>query len=475
MPTEKILIFIPTYNEHENVEKLYAEIAGLSLNADILFMDDNSPDGTGAILEQLAKKNKEITVLHRSGKLGIGSAHVGGIRWAYEHNYKILVTMDCDFTHSPEDIKNLLKFSQDYDVVVGSRYMNKNSLDGWNIFRKTLTNLGHFLTRICLGMPYDATGAFRLYRLDKIPKELFSLIQSKGYSFFFESLYAIQQNKFKIKEIPIILPPRVYGHSKMSIKEAYHSFERLIRTYILTLTNKNNYKLPSRQSTALGADNTKESWDMYWKGKQHAHSKVYDSIAEFYRKFIIKKSLNYFINQHFKPGTKVLHAGCGSGQVDVDIVKNFSITAMDISAPALEIYQKTNSVGCKTVLGSILKTSFEAGTFDGIYNLGVMEHFSTQEIQTILLEFKRILKAQGKIVLFWPHENGSSVTFLKFVHFILNNIFKKNIKLHPDEISRLKSKQHAQNIIEQSGLVFVDYYFGPKDLFTQAVVVAQKD
>ena len=186
----KTLIFIPTYNEVENVERIYREIKSLNLGTDILFLDDNSPDGTGKLIDGLVEKNNDTFIIHRSGKLGIGSAHQAGIKWAYGRSYEILVTMDCDFTHSPSYIINFIRHSVKSDIVVGSRYMKKHSLASWNLFRKFLTKLGHFLTVNLLNMPYDASGAFRLYSLKNIDKNIFSLIQSNGYSFFFESLFS---------------------------------------------------------------------------------------------------------------------------------------------------------------------------------------------------------------------------------------------------------------------------------------------
>ncbi len=147
------LIFVPTYNEAENVEALYRQIQTLGLEADYLFLDDNSPDGTGQIIERLAAENPRVHTFHRRGKLGIGSAHRDGIRWAHEHSYQVLVTLDCDFTHSPELIPEFLQCCSEYDVVVGSRYMNKNSLAGWSVLRRLLTAVGHFLTRTLLRMP----------------------------------------------------------------------------------------------------------------------------------------------------------------------------------------------------------------------------------------------------------------------------------------------------------------------------------
>ncbi len=224
MAEGKKLIFIPTYNEVENVERIYREIQSLALGADLLFLDDNSPDGTGKLIDELVAKNDNTFVIHRTGKLGIGSAHQAGIKWAYDRQYELLVTMDCDFTHSPSYIINFIRHSDKADIVVGSRYMKKHSLATWNLFRKFLTNLGHFMTVNLLNMPYDASGAFRLYCLKRIDRNIFSLIQSPGYSFFFESLFILHFNKKNIFEIPIELPARTYGTSKMTFSDVWKSF-----------------------------------------------------------------------------------------------------------------------------------------------------------------------------------------------------------------------------------------------------------
>jgi dolichol-phosphate mannosyltransferase len=219
MGNRKILVMVPTYNERENVQKMCQDLSTVDIPADILFIDDNSPDGTGDVLDGLVKKNPRVLVIHRPGKLGIGSAHKDGIAWGYFQGYTHLVTMDCDFTHSPENIPDLLQYADEYDVVVGSRHMREDSLSGWNLWRKCITRTGHVLTTVLLKMPYDATGAFRLYRLDHIPPELFRSVSSNGYSFFIESLAILNLNRFRIKEIPIALPPRTYGHSKLRFSD----------------------------------------------------------------------------------------------------------------------------------------------------------------------------------------------------------------------------------------------------------------
>lgn len=219
----KTLIFIPTYNERDNVPRMCKEIHNLGLDADLLFVDDNSPDGTADILESLKPTFSRLIVRRRSGKLGIGSAHVEAIQWAYKQGYDLMVTMDGDFSHSPLDIPSMLLAAVESDIVVGSRWIHSNSLPGWNVYRKFMTSLGHLLTRFVLGIPQDASGAFRAYRLDRLARALFTHINSKGYSFFFESLFLIHQNGYTIAEVPIILPARTYGHSKMTFADVWNS------------------------------------------------------------------------------------------------------------------------------------------------------------------------------------------------------------------------------------------------------------
>jgi len=232
------LIFIPTYNESENVEELIKDISAEKLNVDLLFVDDNSPDGTGKILDNLSNQHSNMKVIHRNKKLGIGSAHKCGINWAYNNGYKNLITMDSDFTHKPEYLNHFLKESKNYHIIVGSRYILKESLKEWSLLRRILTLTANFLTKILLNIEHDATGAFRLYNLEKIPKKIFESIESEGYSFFFESLYIFNINNFSIKEIPIELPARTYGSTKMKTSDAIKSLLQLGNLFIQRLFTK---------------------------------------------------------------------------------------------------------------------------------------------------------------------------------------------------------------------------------------------
>ncbi|MGK5082332.1 glycosyltransferase [Bdellovibrionota bacterium FG-1] len=532
--TDRPLVFIPTYNESENVEPLFLEIQNLGLELDVLFVDDNSSDGTGQILDQLAQKHSNVKVVHRSGKLGIGSAHKAGIRWAYDHGYQHLVTMDCDFTHPPRYIPEILKKATGgvssafpveamgtssrlpadeaagrrvdqsalpvrcgseatenevcgqyrrctnggYDIVVGSRYLQENSLKEWNFYRKVLTYTGHFLTGLLLGMKYDATGGFRYYRLSTIPRYAYDVVTSDGYSFFFESLYVFHFNKYKIAEIPIPLPKRTYGHSKMVFTEIKNSVRLLFTIYFKTLFNREKFEIyePFSTDPSQKPNPDEQGWDSYWANqKSHAGGLLYDAIAAFYRKFIIRRSLNWFTEKYFSPGAAILHAGCGSGQVDADIRNHFKITGLDISLNALHFYKRTNKDLCKTLHGSIFEIPMPSRSLDGIYNLGVMEHFTESEICKILGEFHRVLKPKGRMVILWPPEFGLSVLFFKSLKWVFTHILrKKDVKFHPDEITRVRSKKQVIQLFESAGFSVLEYYFGPKDVFTYSVICLEK-
>lgn len=471
-----ILIFVPTYNEAENVEEIYRQILAQGIGADLLFIDDNSPDGTGDILDGLAAGNPQVHVVHRAGKEGIGSAHMEGIDWAYKNGYKILITMDCDFSHPPGYIKNLIQDAENHDVVVGSRFLGDGGLEGWNWYRKLMTHVGHSLTRFFLKLPYDATGAFRLYRLDHIPSGVFELVHAKGYSFFFQSLHILYQNRCTIKETPVVLSARTYGESKMRFKDIKDSVLTLVHTYFSAQINpelfihSDPFELPENAPVL----NDRQGWDAYWNLKKGNGVLVYDLIAVFYRKYIIRRTLNYFLRRHFNKGAKVLHAGCGGGQVDTEISKWLDISAMDISVPALSFY-KRNNPNVKTLIhGDLFHIPCEDEQYDGIYNLGVFEHFDQTDIHRILREMHRVVRPGGKLVIFWPPEFGLSVVFLKGVHFILNRVLKADVKLHPAEISRVQSRKQIATVFKKASFEVVEYYFGMRDAFTYSVIVATK-
>jgi dolichol-phosphate mannosyltransferase len=216
IPKNDILVAIPTYNERDNVALLYKAIKSLQLPIDFYFIDDNSPDGTGEILDEIAALDSSVHVLHRSGKLGLGTAHIEAFRYARKNNYHFLITMDADFTHDPKYIPQLLAQKDNNDIVIGSRYISGGGMSGWGKLRLPFTYFWRWMIRICLGMPYDCTGAFRLYRVSKLDPAIFEKLDSRGFSFCMESIYFFKKAGLTIDQIPIQAQSRLHGESKLS-------------------------------------------------------------------------------------------------------------------------------------------------------------------------------------------------------------------------------------------------------------------
>jgi dolichol-phosphate mannosyltransferase len=470
----RTLIFIPTYNEHDNVRQMCEEILGLGLDADLVFMDDASPDGTGRILDELAQRHARVAVVHRTGKQGIGSAHLAGIALAYERNYTRLVTLDCDFTHSPSLIPAFLEASRDTDVVLGSRYLEPASLPGWTLFRKSLTTLGHLLTQSLLNLSEDATGGFRVYNLETIPRALFDLVQSRGYAFFFESLFILQRNGFRLTELPIALPARTYGSSKMTLQEVQRSVSTLLSLFVQEQSDPSRFRMNRGLPEIDRSLFDPQDWNEYWSRKQHRANVVYDAIATLYRNAVIKRRLESTIKREFPRGASLLHAGCGSGQIDMNLHEHARITAIDISEKALGLYGRHNARAHAVHHASILDLPFGNEMFDGAYNLGVVEHFGGEDLLRGFSEIRRVLKPKGKLVVFWPHAYASSVMVLNSAHWLLNDVLGKNIRLHPPEVSLVHSSREAKELLSAAGLRLTSYDFGMKDFLVQAVVVAER-
>src|SRR5581483_1378599 len=213
---DKILIFIPTYNERDNITALYQEIKKLPFQITILFCDDNSPDGTGSFLDELAAHDAQVKVIHRPAKLGLGTAHKLCFEYAYHNNFDYLLSMDADFTHDPCYIPDLLAKKDEADIVIGSRYIAGGGMQGWNRIRLPFTYFWRNAIKYGLGLPYDSTGAFRLYKVKILVPEVYNTFKSKGFAFGLESLYRLKHYGAKITEVPICARNRKYGESKLS-------------------------------------------------------------------------------------------------------------------------------------------------------------------------------------------------------------------------------------------------------------------
>ncbi len=225
---QKGLVIVPTYNEAGNIAELILKIYQQGLGLDILVIDDNSPDGTGRIAEELASE-APVKVMRRKGKLGIGSAHKDGFRYAMEQGYYWAITMDADFSHSPEVLPQLLAGTSTADVVIGSRYIPGGGLAGWSWPRRLLTHTAHWMTQRLLGIPYDCTGGFRLYPVSVLRQIRFDEIRSEGYAFLIEMIDHVHRKGLSVHQIPIVINSRDKGQSKISRREVFRAVKTLLR------------------------------------------------------------------------------------------------------------------------------------------------------------------------------------------------------------------------------------------------------
>lgn len=216
----RVVVIIPTYNEAENLPKLVSALFSLPLDLRLLVVDDNSPDGTGRVADDLAGADRRIRVIHRAGKLGLRSAYVEGIHAALEDGADAVVQMDADFSHDPLRLPDMAKRIETCDVVLGSRYVAGGSVDrDWPTWRKALSGFANFYARSILGMPqHDITTGFRMWRSSTLRGMPLDSIRSSGYVFLVEMIYLAYCLGYDIGEVPIYFADRKFGASKMSLK-----------------------------------------------------------------------------------------------------------------------------------------------------------------------------------------------------------------------------------------------------------------
>jgi dolichol-phosphate mannosyltransferase len=220
----KVLVLVPTYNEKENIERMVMAVLKQGENIDLLIIDDNSPDGTGAIVDGLKESEPRLNILKRAVKLGLGSAYVAGFKYALQNGYDLIMEMDADFSHNPDDIPRLIDAAKDNDLVIGSRYCNGINIINWPIQRLLLSYLASKYVRVITGMPIkDPTGGFKCFHREVLEAIDLNNIHSGGYSFQIEMNYKAWLKGFKLKEVSIVFTERVDGHSKMSRKIVYEA------------------------------------------------------------------------------------------------------------------------------------------------------------------------------------------------------------------------------------------------------------
>lgn len=231
LPWDQTLIIIPTYNEIDNIERMITTIFGLYPQVSLLIIEDGSPDGTADVVKKLQQEHKNLHIIERTGKLGLGTAYITGFKWGLEKGFNFVFEMDCDFSHDPNEVKDLLLAAQTNELVIGSRYIDGIRIINWPFKRLLLSYLASIYTRFVTGIPVcDTTGGFKCFSRKALERLNLDDIISKGYIFQLELNYKVWLAGFNVKEVPIIFYERRDGHSKMAggiIFEALFAVVRL--------------------------------------------------------------------------------------------------------------------------------------------------------------------------------------------------------------------------------------------------------
>jgi dolichol-phosphate mannosyltransferase len=227
---QSTLVALATYNEIENLPSLVAAIRAQLPDADVVVVDDNSPDGTGRWCDEEATRSGWFSVIHRPGKLGLGSASWTAMQAAIDRGYELLITLDADWSHPPEALPRLVAASANADVVVGSRYVGGGTIDGWPASRRATSAVMNLATRLTLGLPiHDASGACRLYRVAKLKQLDFMQLTATGYAYLEEIAWQLHRRGARFAEVPIAFTDRRAGASKVSAREALGKAKLLSR------------------------------------------------------------------------------------------------------------------------------------------------------------------------------------------------------------------------------------------------------
>ena len=215
--SDRVLVVVPTYDEVQNLAAIVERILAAVPTVDVLVVDDASPDGTGALADRLAARDGRVCVLHRAGKAGLGVAYVAGFRWALQRGYGVVVEMDADGSHAPEQLPRLLTALESADLVLGSRWVEGGRIVNWPRWRELLSRCGNAYVRLVLRVPlHDATGGFRAYRREVLDALPLDDVASQGYCFQVDLAWRASQAGYRVTEVPITFVERVRGQSKMS-------------------------------------------------------------------------------------------------------------------------------------------------------------------------------------------------------------------------------------------------------------------
>ncbi len=394
----KAFIIIPTYNEKENIARLVDEIFSLNIGVEIVVVDDNSPDGTGKLLDSMKLTRERLHPIHRPGKLGLGTAHITGIKYAIEKGAEFVITMDADFSHDPSYLPKIMELAKQFDVVIGSKYVLDGELINSPLYRRLLSRFANLFTKVMLNMKVsDYTGGFRCYKTSALKNINFDRILSEGYSFLIEMLYRLNQETLSIWEFPIKFRDRKLGISKISKSEIFKALKTVIR---------------------LG-------WE---------RMSPFNGIRILFHSGRYKKVRNFMVEG------KTLDIGCGKPcecMPDQAFLRFLNDVDNSIGIDIKDIHGPYKFLKCNI---DAMSRIFKDEEFNNIVAMEILEHIP--DVHESLMEIKKALKPNGKFIMTSPDNN----IFWKMIWFIWSATIGK--MWHNDHISSYNAKKwHA--ILEQ--------------------------
>ena len=355
MTKMKVFVIIPTYNEKENIGGLTGRILALPIAAEVVVVDDNSPDGTGALLDSLKATERRLHVIHRAGKLGLGTAHVAGLKYAIEHNADFAVTMDADFSHDPSYIPALVQTAQKFDLSIGSRYVDGGGAENSPFHRRLLSRAANMFAKAALGLKTsDCTAGFRCYKVQTLKTADLEGIFSNGYSFLIEMLYRLQRLGFSVGEIPIRFIDRELGASKISRNEIFKALYTVIRLAWTRVNPLNQLRM------------------FFHKGR---YAKVTAMLGS----------------------GKTLDIGCGR---PCECMPDQSFLRFLARPDAVGLDLKDVKGPYGFFRGSVTAMPFRAGELDNVVAMEILEHIT--DVPAALTEIKRVLKPGGVLIMSTP-------------------------------------------------------------------------
>jgi len=347
----KTLIVIPTYNEKDNIVRLIDEIKANKVDSDILVVDDNSPDGTGKIVDQISQKNPSVFVLHRKEKAGLGKAYVAGFKWGLEKKYDKLISMDADFSHPVSALKKLILLCSSKSVAIGSRYIKGGKIVGWKWHRYANSWGANFVTRALLQIhAKDATAGFKCYPKEFLREVNLDTIQAAGYAFQVEMLLRAQELGYKLQETPITFVDRQVGESKIQ-----GELKKSAKTVFTLAAGKQSYR-QFIKFAIVGASCAIVDWAVFYLAKmiladsfKSADLQVLRQAAKAFS-FIVSASVNYYFNRKWTFRSK-------DAKVAAQATKFFAVAIIGLIFNSLIFYIITAPLGLRDIYGLIIATA----------------------------------------------------------------------------------------------------------------------